>query len=399
MPVLFRYCLMALWPPFLLATGVWVFILNLLYTFLTLLQYFFGYHAGLMNCLRLLVYIQPSYLILAIPIGFLTGVLVVYGRLGADRETVAVESCGFPVSILMWPMIFFSALLGMFLVVFMDISLPWGNTSFLKLESQVLAEHSAIVVRERVFIQDFPGFELYVDGKDPGTGTLKKVTVFVLGDNGRVYREVFAQEGVLRQDPTTYHVLLDLSDGSMQQAGDKRKDTPLGEFYQMKFKSCLLDLNVHKAKPGPADLGGARNSTGMRELALKIQQGKKDKLDTREEEIDFHKKFSIPFSTLAFAFIGIPLGLRARSGSLLGPVLALALVAIYDAFLLFGEAGGADGILSPFMSMWLPNFILILVGLGLTYWLDHRHDLWGGKGGTGSGKTRTSPPPFPSGRT
>jgi len=160
MPVLFRYCLAAFWPPFFLSTFTTLLILNLLYYSLEFFRYLFEYGAGILDSMRLLIYIQPSHLVLAIPIGFLTAVLTVYGRLGMDKETVAVEAAGFPLTILMWPMTVFSALLSCFLVVFMDLSLPWGNVNFLKLQNRIITERTAVVVRERVFIQGFEGFDL-----------------------------------------------------------------------------------------------------------------------------------------------------------------------------------------------------------------------------------------------
>ncbi|HTC21834.1 MAG TPA: LptF/LptG family permease, partial [bacterium] len=166
MPVLIRYYLMALWPPFMVAVGCWLFFLNLLFFLNEFLNYLFVYQAGILNSFRLLLYFQPSLLVLAVPIGFLTALLMVYGRLSADREVVAVESCGFSPSILIWPMIIVSFLMSLFLVFFMDKILPWGNISFLKLEYQIATERTAIVVRERMFIKDFDGYILFVKEKD-----------------------------------------------------------------------------------------------------------------------------------------------------------------------------------------------------------------------------------------
>src|SRR5690242_14862084 len=126
MPVLVRYCLMALWPPFLLATGCVLFILNLLFYSRDFLKYLLEYQAGILNSFLLLFYIQPSFLVLTLPISFLIAVLVVFCRLSADRELVGVESCGISAWTLVWPMIILSVLISFFLVVFMDVSLPWG---------------------------------------------------------------------------------------------------------------------------------------------------------------------------------------------------------------------------------------------------------------------------------
>ena len=94
MPVLIRYCLLSLWPPFIVATAITLGILDLLFYTRDFIDYLFVKHAGVLNSFRLLFYIQPSFLVLAIPIGYLVSILAVYGRLSADRELIAVESCG-----------------------------------------------------------------------------------------------------------------------------------------------------------------------------------------------------------------------------------------------------------------------------------------------------------------
>ena len=374
MPILIRYYFMAVWPVFFLAMAIWLLILNLLYFSLQFVDYVFVYQAGFTNCMRLLLYYQPSFLVLAIPMAYLVALLVVYGRLSADKETMALESSGVSPAILVWPMIGVSLLMSVFLVGLMDKILPWGNTSFLKLQARIISERTAIVVRERVFIKDFDGYILYVREKDDKRDVLKGVTVEFLDGNGHPYRIVAAQNGTLHKDPQNFHVILDLNDGTLQQEGKGDKDKA-GEFLLMQFKSCDLDLTAHKLKAGPMEFNDARNIS-IHELAQKIQGEKMAKADTRGDELEYHKKFSLPFSALAFAFIGIPLGLIFRTGSIKGSVLALSLVVVYDLFILYGQAGGPKGVISPFVAMWLPNWVLIATGLVMIYWLNHRIDFW-----------------------
>ena len=374
MPVLIRYYLMALWPPFFLAFGCVLFILNLLFYLNEFLNYLFLYQAGMVNSFRLLLYFQPSLLVLAVPIGFLIALLVVYGRLSADREVVAVESCGFSPMVLIWPMIILSFLMSLFLVFFMDKILPWGNISYLKLDYQIATERTAIVVHERTFIKDFDGYILYVKEKDDKSDVLKDVTVWFLNEQKMPCRLIHAKQGIIQQNKDNFHIMLDLNDGIMQQLGGPQKETK-NEFYQMQFKNCDLDLSANKLKNGPGEFRDARNIS-IKELALRIKEEKKSKADTRYDEVEYYKKFSIPFSALAFAFIGVPLGLAFRTRSMIGPFLSVILITIYDGFIIFGQDSAPVGILSPFVAAWLPNIVLILIGLIMVYWLNHRLDFW-----------------------
>ncbi len=371
MPVLLRYCLLSLGPPFFLATGCWMMIMNLLYFSIQFLNYLFLYHAGLWNCFCLFIFYQPSVMVLAIPIGFLTALIIVYGRLSADREFLALQASGITVGSLLWPVAGFSLVVSLFLVVFMDMVLPWGNTSFIKLDYQIITEHSTIAVKERVFIKEFEGYLLYVDQKEEGTGKLKNITVYMLDEKEKPYRVIYAEDGSLQENPS-YHIILRLKQGIMQQLGS-RIDPGMSNLLQLKFSQCDLDLSSKRVPFGPLDANSPRNIK-IKDLAQKIAKEKRDKKDSRYDEVEFNKKFSLPFSTLAFALIGIPLGLLTRAGSYLGPVLAVALVASYEGFLMLGDNGGILGQFSPFLAMWVPNFFLILVGVLLTLWIDQR--LW-----------------------
>lgn len=373
-PVLVRYYFKAVWPPFFLATGIWMFILNLLYTVLEFFDYVFLYQAGFSNSIRLLLYLQPSYLVLAIPIGYLTALLVVYGRLSTDKEAMAMESSGVSPAVLIWPMIGFSLLLSFFLVAVMDKAVPWGNTSYLKLQYEIVTERSAINVHERIFIKDFDGYLLYAKEKDDQKDILKGVTVEFLDKQSHPFRVILAQTGTLKQDLETFHVLLDLNDGILQQDQAGPSEPP-GEFLNMQFKNCTLDLNAHKLKSGPVDFNEARNIS-IHDLALKIKREKALNADTKYDEMEYHKKFSIPFSALAFAFIGIPLGLMFRTSFITGFFLALILVVIYFLFIIYGQEGGPQGVISPFLGMWLPNWVLMGIGMVMVHWLNHRLDFW-----------------------
>jgi lipopolysaccharide export LptBFGC system permease protein LptF len=80
--------------------------------------------------------------------------------------------------------------------------------------------------------------------------------------------------------------------------------------------------------------------------------------------VEIHKKFSIPFACLAFAFIGIPLAETSRrAGRGGGFALSLVILVVYYVLISNGETWAQDGKLVPGIAMWLPNALLVGVGL------------------------------------
>ncbi|MFQ5630789.1 MAG: LptF/LptG family permease [bacterium] len=84
--------------------------------------------------------------------------------------------------------------------------------------------------------------------------------------------------------------------------------------------------------------------------------------------VEVHKKYSIPIAFIIFVLIGAPLGIKARKGSLgVGSGISLLFFLIYWSTLIAGEDLADRGIISPFLSMWLANFVVGGAGLYVLY--------------------------------
>jgi hypothetical protein len=88
---------------------------------------------------------------------------------------------------------------------------------------------------------------------------------------------------------------------------------------------------------------------------------------SRRFDVEYHKKFSIPFSCIVFVLIGAPLGIRGRRGGVgIGAGIGILFFLVYYLFLVGGEQLGDRGMVSPFWAMWAPNVIFGGAGVFLT---------------------------------
>jgi lipopolysaccharide export system permease protein len=84
-------------------------------------------------------------------------------------------------------------------------------------------------------------------------------------------------------------------------------------------------------------------------------------------EIEWHRKFTLAIACLLLFFIGAPLGAIIRKGGLGFPLVISVLVfVLYYIITIIFEKTAKDLIISPFIGMWLPAFLLLLFGLWLT---------------------------------
>ena len=84
--------------------------------------------------------------------------------------------------------------------------------------------------------------------------------------------------------------------------------------------------------------------------------------------MEWHKKLMLSFSCLVLFLIGAPLGSIIRKGGLGSPLIfAIIFFMLFYFSSTSGEKAAREGSLSPFVGMWLSTFILLPIGLFLTY--------------------------------
>lgn len=110
----------------------------------------------------------------------------------------------------------------------------------------------------------------------------------------------------------------------------------------------------------------ARSTKSYVESSIENLKYKKKLL--RRHEIEWHRKFTLSIACLIFLFIGAPLGAIIRKGGLGMPtVVSVFLFIFYYIVSLTGEKVVRESILTSFQGMWLSSFILLVIGIFLTY--------------------------------
>ncbi len=88
----------------------------------------------------------------------------------------------------------------------------------------------------------------------------------------------------------------------------------------------------------------------------------------RRHQVEFHRKFTLSFACLIFFFIGAPLGAIIRKGGLGLPItISVIFFVFYYIVSLSGEKFVRQEVMGPFAGMWLSSFILLPMGVFLTY--------------------------------
>src|ERR1700754_455611 len=166
-----------------------------------------------------IAYVLPFSLIFTIPWGLLTAILLVFGRLSADNELIALRSNGVSITRICVPLAVVSVVCA---VICLWLNVQVAPAAQEKLRSTIfdLATRNpmALFGSDQV-IDQFPGRKIYV-GKKEGN-KLDNIIVFEMDDNELPIRVTYARTGMLEADLANKRLLMHLYEARYQQRDEK----------------------------------------------------------------------------------------------------------------------------------------------------------------------------------
>ncbi len=362
--ILDRYIVREIIPPTSLGLLVFTFIL-LIDQIPRLLAVLVSRSADFPTIVRVFLNLLPSILAVTIPMAFLLGVLLAFGRMASDSEIIAFRAVGVSPLRLLGPV--FALSIGAALVTFyiMAVALPAANQAHRELIFSLIVTRARTVVKPRTFTADLlPGrMMLYVSDVASDTGLWKNVFIHDTRDPSEPAL-ILAREGRLVIDQERHTVRVELGEGA-------RHTFPTADPQNYRlghFKSLGFDLPFEELFPKPPLSKGDREMT-LEELTGEIQkrqEQKRPKVEWARFEVEWHKKFAIPFACIVFGFLGLGLSLgskkEARSAAF---ALSIGVIFVYYILIRLGEQAGDTGLAPPFLAMWGANIVLGTAALGL----------------------------------
>ena len=88
--------------------------------------------------------------------------------------------------------------------------------------------------------------------------------------------------------------------------------------------------------------------------------------DQSATKTEINKRFSFPFSCIAFALIGVPLGITThRRETSVGFATGLIVAIFYFLFIIIADTMRANASIHPELLVWFPNVLFIVIGAWL----------------------------------
>ncbi len=355
-----RSVLREIWPPFLLGFAAYTFVL-LIRTILFLADFAVRRSAPFLEVARLVGLSLPWIVVLTLPMSLLLGVLIGIGRLSSDSELTALGACGVGPTALYRPVMGAAAALSIVVLFIYNAVLPATNAALERSMARVAASSIVNVVAPRTFREPRPGITFFFDRVAADGRSFQGIFLKLGDESDAPNRVIVARRGGLRLEED--RLWLDLFESVVHEVDPQDPSR-----YRTTRNASQRLLLAGEAPNSP----GARvtSEKGIRartlpELLAAVERLPRSDPRRRQALIEVHKKLAIPFACFAFALVGIPLAQSLRrAGRGGGFAFSLLILLGYYLLLSTGETWAADGRLPPAAAMWLPNVLLIALGVG-----------------------------------
>jgi lipopolysaccharide export system permease protein len=324
----------------------------------------FGSQVTLWDFARVSGFLLPHFIAQAAPVAFLLALLIGLGRLSEDRELLAMQSLGLK------PRAFWVAPVALSLVVsavLLGLALgpqPRGLQAVQGLANEIIKRNLVGDVKGGVFQDQVQGITLYA-GTVAAPGQWRDVMVY---DERQPATPMLllAQRGTVEPGGADKALTLKLERGQLfraSQEGDAR----------VQFEDGALTLGVEETVFQKNRFRAVRDELTPLEMLDAAKAAREAGAEWLPLEVGASWKLGQVLMPLAFAFLGVPLGLLRRTSGRARGVMATLLG--YVAFYLLARASvsfGERGALSPLLAGQLPNLVFVACGLLALVWAEKR---------------------------
>ncbi|MBQ7367832.1 MAG: LptF/LptG family permease [Spirochaetaceae bacterium] len=314
----------------------------------------------LMDVVRLMGYSLPFIVAQSAPFATLVGFLMCLGRMMTDNEIMVIRASGKSFLVILVPVLVMGLMISIVSFFVNDYLLPLGTISYNKLYRQILYSDPTIELESNS-----------VKRTEDATLVIGEVTDTMVSDLIFIDMDDRGQMRLIVSGPTEIvntgepGILMNLSMDSSTvcifdlQEQDKYTVMNAGETDMNVFASSFFS---DSSSTNPREMTSFDLFKYIKQIT---EEGTASTLQMNMYRLEFHKKFSLPFASIFFAMLAMPLAIifGKHNGMAVGLIIGIFLCVAYWAAMIMGQTFGIRQGLDGFWTMWLPDFLVGFAGL------------------------------------
>ncbi len=359
MRLLYRYIILELLTPFALSILVLTFIL-LMGKILNLADVLLEKEMHWLVFFKIVGSLALNLTGFSLPLAFLLGILICFGRLSNDNEILALRTCGISAFKIFLPVLLFGSLLLGSAFLLQTKYLPQSKwNTMLNLRS--LSEFSPdSFLQEKVWLENFGNSSLYLKNIY-GENHFRGVEIHQLVHGFNLPRVITADSGHFTFEKSKHLITFNLQNGHIDEPTNK----PQNPFNRIGFETYTVvmpvaGMNLEKPKKKESQL------TSM-EIDERLKITPSTQIDYRYLVLEKHYRLCMVFAVFVFMLLGFPLSIQwGRAETSTNVLIAVELALSWYLLLLLGNGLSIAGHGPPYLFVWIPNIVMGTLGLYLT---------------------------------
>ncbi len=368
--------------------------------------------------MMMIITILPLYTMFSLPFSLLLSSLMTLGRLSSDNEIVAFKSLGFNVSSIFAPLFVTGFIVMIIAFGINDRLRPIGMKAQMETRRKISTIKPTLYFKSKT-VKKYSGKVIFTDVVkdrnisgliiiDKDTDGQKRIimakeALFQTPEEMKDAVEIKMQNAMVQfdkkerpqefnygfSDTISYYIRFRDFDDSSNQTSISEMKTAFelyGEVQENKViytdeinnRDSEYNRNIELIRDTINNMNTNINTNisiyninnnykNIDSYVTSMQNMKKNKIKNsffNRSLIDFYDKFSLPIACLIFVIFGTPMGIYSkRSGYAFGFIIGLFLCGIYWFFYYGMVVMGRKMVTPPFISIFLPNLVFLIIGL------------------------------------
>jgi len=330
--------------------------------------------------LKVVALIIPGVIPYSLPMGMLTGILLVFGRMSAQSEITAMKACGHSVYAMTAP-VFLLSIMACVLSFFINFYYaPAADYAYKNAIRNVIRQNPMQFIKAGRFVKDFPGYVIFADKVGASQNELLGFRIWELDSAGKVRVSVRADKATASFDAEKDDIVMKLDSAAAEYSNADDPEILNKPLRSGKFKSSEIRLPLSKIIGDSNRAVKKPSRMTFDELVAALdtwhkipldsvppqERERRAKIDRIEISMQIQKNFAMAFSIFSMVVLAVPLGIKAsRSETFVNLAIAVGLAMSYYMATVFITWLENYPELRPDLLIWIPNFLFQGIGLVL----------------------------------
>ncbi len=316
---------------------------------------------------HLAILFLPTVVIYIIPITYMMGILLGFGRLAEHNEITAMRASGVPLKRIVMPVLVGGAVLSAGAFLLQDRVQPAAVNRASQLMFVDIPLRITLDKLPAGVMHDIGDWRFYIGHKDPEAQALYDINILAPERDGGATVYYARMARVLPEAPRTAielrdgHIIFPEEGGRLARSTFQRWVLTLPELIPREAREDRRGLNLAELRAAEQQLAEEYEATGATRAAEELRRYRRE----------ISERVALPFASLAVSLCAAPLAVRRGAG---GRTYSFAIGAGvflgYYLVMMVAERGGLQPLGETVLRAFAPNLVLGLAGAWLIWRVD-----------------------------